>query len=925
MKRYKLFLGGLCFFLMSNVVAISQVHFTYTNTGNNAVVGIPTSANPNISGTPLANGDEIGAFTPAGLCVGAVVWTGTNTALTVWGDNEMTPGIDGMQAGEQIFYRVWSQSTNTEYAAVNVSYSQGDGVYATNGIYVLSSLSAVAPPSAPTLSSPSNGATSVSITPTLSWNASSGATSYQLQVSTNSSFSTTVVNQTGITTTSYAVSGLANNTTYYWRVNATNAGGTSAWSSSRSFTTIVAAPSAPTLSSPSNGATGVSITPTLSWNASSGATSYQLQVSTSSSFSTTVVNQTGITTTSYAVSGLANNTTYYWRVNATNAGGTSAWSSSRSFTTIVAAPSAPTLSSPSNGATGVSITPTLSWNASSGATSYQLQVSTSSSFSTTVVNQTGITTTSYAVSGLANNTTYYWRVNATNAGGTSAWSSSRSFTTIVAAPSAPTLSSPSNGATGVSITPTLSWNASSGATSYQLQVSTSSSFSTTVVNQTGITTTSYAVSGLANNTTYYWRVNATNAGGTSAYSTAWSFTTFMAHSIVLTQGWNMISSVVQPLDSTLSTMLARIIPHMELMKNNLGQVFWPSDTINTIGKWNYSQGYQVYMLSADTLTVNGPEVIPEATPLPLAQGSSLVPYLRHSAMRADSALASVQSSLLIAKNNAGQVYWPSYGINSIGSFRPGQGYQVQLTQAATLTYPANTTPAPPSLLTKSRPIAFGTELPVPQHYHPSVSSTGTSGILMVEGVDLKNGDEIGVWTRERMLVGSAVINDGKAPITIWGDNRRTENIIDGAVEGELLSLTVWSTTKQTEQPLSLSSVTDAVTGTGLAPLVRYKTDGVWIAQATGLPEIPRTFSLSQNYPNPFNPSSIIRYGLPYDAWVTLEVFNILGQRVSVLVNGQQKPGNYKVVFENPGLGSGVYFYRLSAAGFSETRKMTIVR
>jgi uncharacterized protein affecting Mg2+/Co2+ transport len=183
---------------------------------------------------------------------------------------------------------------------------------------------------------------------------------------------------------------------------------------------------------------------------------------------------------------------------------------------------------PSNGATGVATNPTLSWNASTGAASYRLQVSTSSTFSTTVHDQSGITGTSQQVSGLANNTLYYWRVNATNVGGTSDWSTTWSFTTIVAAPAAPTLASPSNGATGVATNPTLSWNASTGAASYRLQVSTSSTFSTTVYDQSGITGTSQQVSGLANNTLYYWRVNATNAGGTSDWSTTWSFTTIVA-------------------------------------------------------------------------------------------------------------------------------------------------------------------------------------------------------------------------------------------------------------------------------------------------------------------------------------------------------------------------------------------------------------
>lgn len=99
------------------------------------------------------------------------------------------------------------------------------------------------------------------------------------------------------------------------------------------------------------------------------------------------------------------------------------------------------------------------------------------------------------------------------------------FLLLSASPSAPTLASPSNGATGVSTSAALSWNSSSGATSYRLQVSTNSSFTSLVYDQSGITSTSRQVSGLANSTLYYWRVNATNAGGTSDWSSVWGFTT----------------------------------------------------------------------------------------------------------------------------------------------------------------------------------------------------------------------------------------------------------------------------------------------------------------------------------------------------------------------------------------------------------------
>jgi hypothetical protein len=95
----------------------------------------------------------------------------------------------------------------------------------------------------------------------------------------------------------------------------------------------VTAPSAPTLVSPADGATGIALNATLSWNAVTGADSYTLQVSTDQNFSTTVVNQRGVTTTSLAMTSLLNSTTYHWRVSATNSAGTSDYSAPRSFST----------------------------------------------------------------------------------------------------------------------------------------------------------------------------------------------------------------------------------------------------------------------------------------------------------------------------------------------------------------------------------------------------------------------------------------------------------------------------------------------------------------------------------------------------------------------------------------------------------------
>jgi hypothetical protein len=212
-------------------------------------------------------------------------------------------------------------------------------------------------------------------------------------------------------------------------VRAKNIGGTSAWSNAWNFTTISAAPTAPTLISPANGAVSQATTLTFSWNPAPGATTYRLQVSTNSAFSTTVFDDSTLTSTSRQIGSLANNTTHYWRVRAKNIGGTSAWSNAWSFTTIIAAPTAPTLISPANGAVNQSTTLTFSWNPAAGATTYRLQVATNPAFTTTFFDDSTNTTTSRQIASLTSSAAHYWRVRAKNVGGSSDWSNIWSFTT----------------------------------------------------------------------------------------------------------------------------------------------------------------------------------------------------------------------------------------------------------------------------------------------------------------------------------------------------------------------------------------------------------------------------------------------------------------------------------------------------------------
>jgi hypothetical protein len=171
---------------------------------------------------------------------------------------------------------------------------------------------------------------------------------------------------------------------------------------------------------------------------------------------------------------------------------------------------------------------TANWNASSGATNYFLDVATSNTFGTGIVhsNTSVGNATSYTVSGLTASTTYYYRVRANNSAGTS--SNSDVITATTMAPSAPAAPVAIAASDLVYNGFNAKWNPSSGATGYRLDVSVSSRFSTFVSgynNKEVGNVTSFSVTGLNSKTTYYYRVRAYNAGGTSANSNRITVTT----------------------------------------------------------------------------------------------------------------------------------------------------------------------------------------------------------------------------------------------------------------------------------------------------------------------------------------------------------------------------------------------------------------
>ncbi|WP_051234393.1 fibronectin type III domain-containing protein [Flavobacterium denitrificans] len=349
---------------------------------------------------------------------------------------------------------------------------------------------------------------------TANWQAVAGTLYYELDVSTVSNFSTFLTGYNALNVgnvLTYNITGLTSGITYYYRVRAFNGNCVSANSNTITYATAVV----PGKVTSSTGAAGICTEFIARWATLTGATSYLLDVSTTSTFNagTFVSGYNAVdvgNVTSYDVVGLTRNTTYYYRVKAKNGCGVSAtYSDVQNITTSNAVPGDVT-SMLANNIYCNSFN--ARWNSTTQATSYLLDVSTSSTFTSYLPGYQSLdvgTVNGYVVTGLSGGTQYYYRLKAMNGCGISInYSATQTVTTLSTPPTAPTLSISSALCSQISV----AWTAPSGTLSYTVQMSTSSAFPATTATQTvsGLTTNNYTFTGLTSGQTYYFRVYAKN-------------------------------------------------------------------------------------------------------------------------------------------------------------------------------------------------------------------------------------------------------------------------------------------------------------------------------------------------------------------------------------------------------------------------------
>ncbi len=319
-------------------------------------------------------------------------------------------------------------------------------------------------------------------------------------------------------------------------------------------------------------------------------------------------------------------------------------------------------------------------------------------------------------------------------------------------------------------------------------------------------------------------------------------------------------------------------------------------------------GYQAKMNGSAVLEVKGIPAKPELTILPLTQGYNFIGYLRQTSAAIASEFAGIVSNVLVVKAQDGNVYWPSLSIDLIGNMNPGSAFIVYMTAADDLTYSANSANVNLSSVYPESPV----------HYIHQMATGSNMTIGIPNSAWTKYpayGDEVGVFTSNDELVGSAVYTGTNMAIAVYGND-----ILDSEkaalANGEEFSIKVWNQKDNTEALVSFNvNEGDMVYADNAIVLVDKLTlSGSVLGDAA---------SLSQNIPNPFINNTRIPFYLPEKTRVQILVYNILGEVVADVVNAEFPAGENMVEFNSASLPSGTYFYRMITNELVGTKQMTI--
>jgi len=813
------------------------------------------------------------------------------------------------------------------------------------------------------LASPSNGATNVVQPVGLDWSDVPGVSGYQVQVDDNANFSSPAIDQSPVPS-SYSASGLLPGTLYHWRVRANSSCGYGNWTSPWTFTTACPTPGTPSLASPSNGATNVAQPVGLDWSVVAGVSGYQVQVDDNADFSSPAIDQSPVPS-SYSASGLLPGTLYHWRVRANSSCGYGNWTSPWTFSTACPPPSSAPTSVASSDDQCNQICVSWQWFGSD-QTGFKVYRDGAPTHTGTNPNER-----SWCDPITGTHSYYVVAYNACGNGPPSNTDPGTGLTPPTATPGS--VSASDNRCNEICVSWSWSGSGQSGFKVYRDgspvhtgtdpnerswcdPITGTHSYYVVAYNTcgdgppsntdpgTGLTAPTSAPTSVAGTDNLCdtirvsWQWSGSGQAGFKVFRDGSGSPTATLADPGQRSWWELITgphtyTVVAynacgdgpPSNTDPGTGLAKpaSAPTSVAASDNL------CDTIRVSWSWSGSgqAGFQVFRDGSGSPVytgavpgerswwelITGPHTYTVVaynacgdgpTSSPPDQGTGLTPPT--------SAPASVAASDNLCDTIRVSWQWSGSGQTGFKVFRDGS-----LTPIYTGTVPSERT---------------WWELITGPH-------TYTVKAYNACGDGPPSNTDPGTGLTAPTSAPTAVNLEGNVPIDSQYCIRW--NRVSGALQYEIREdAGSWSTVGSDTQmcyrkpvPDSFSYVVRALNTCGAGPA----SDTVWVKVTPGtdvgdVPSStrPHTYALSQNYPNPFNSGTEIRFALPASGRVILTVYDVLGREITRLVDQDLEPGVKGVSWDGTdangrSVPSGVYFYRLTAGRYTESKKMVLLK
>jgi len=380
--------------------------------------------------------------------------------------------------------------------------------------------------------------------------------------------------------------------------------------------------------------------------------------------------------------------------------------------------------------------------------------------------------------------------------------------------------------------------------------------------------------------------------------------------IVLNEGWNLVSSYVTATNPDIELITASVFEHLVIVKDYLGSAYLPDWGFNGIGDWDTSQGYQIKVTTNTELAISGNYVVPELSPLTLLEGWNLISYLRTVNASTIPVFEEIIADVVIVKNGAGMAYLPDWDFNGIGEMTAGQAYQVKMNADRELLYNANDTEyrIDNSAIVNNQSEAVNFNLNTGKNMHLLIPEEAFE-------MEIFRGDEVYVYDAQGEMVGAAKITFPNTLITIWG-NDVTNTIKDGLYNAEGWSLELYSdaTHKKTKVSCELNQAE-----------ATFEQDALVIASLLQTSHKETGLALYNSVPNPSSLVTEIRYFVPQSQQLSLKLYNLLGKEVLTIDQGLKASGYHSAKINVEQLAAGAYFYRLQSGKQQITKRLEVVK